>query len=257
MGLRLAGWIERWDRQQEVYLPQRETRFGVMADTLDALIAAGRLRADFTVVDLACGPAALAGRLLARFGRARAVGIELDPVTLALGQEQLAGFEGRLSLVEGSITSPGWLQTLGVDDIDVFVSTTALHWLAPAELSVLFDDLAGALRPGGVVLNGDNLGFAPALPTFTTITRVLDERHQRSAVEAGAEDWPTWWAAVAADDVLGPLARRREALFGASEGDDATRPPLALYEDGLRRAGFAEVGCIWQRFDDRVLLALR
>jgi hypothetical protein len=50
------SWIERWDRQQELYIPRREERFEVMAtvlDHLDTIDASAGLR----ILDLACGPA--------------------------------------------------------------------------------------------------------------------------------------------------------------------------------------------------------
>ncbi|MBM3684461.1 MAG: class I SAM-dependent methyltransferase [Actinobacteria bacterium] len=250
------AWLTRWDRQQELYIPHREARFGAMLDVLEALVGMGRLREDFTLVDLACGPAALATRCLERFDRASAVGIEVDPVTLHLGAEHLSRFGGRLRLVEASITTAGWLDQLAVERVDVFALTTALHWLSPAELTALFGDLAGALPPGGVFLNGDNLGFSQALPTFTAITSYLQNQHRTCAAHNGADDWQSWRAAARQDPVLGPLCERRDALFAASDSQDEP-PPLDLYEHALGAAGFAEVDSIWQSLDDRVLLAIR
>jgi cyclopropane fatty-acyl-phospholipid synthase-like methyltransferase len=61
MGLDAQAWLQRWDRQQEGYVPDREATFALMFDVLDRLGAApGRL------LDLACGPGSLADRALAR-----------------------------------------------------------------------------------------------------------------------------------------------------------------------------------------------
>lgn len=36
------------------------------------------------------------------------------------------------------------------------MSSTALHWLTPAELGALYRTLAGRLRPGGILVDADN-----------------------------------------------------------------------------------------------------
>lgn len=53
-------WQRSWDRQQEWYLPDREERFRVMLDTVEA--HAGRAP---RVLDLACGTGSISERLLA------------------------------------------------------------------------------------------------------------------------------------------------------------------------------------------------
>src|SRR3984885_6155142 len=88
-------WIARWDRQQEVYLPDREERFTALIDAVEA----GAGRSDPLVIDLGCGPGSLAVRLLDRLPRATVIGIDADPVSLALGQAAYAGRPG-LRLVD-------------------------------------------------------------------------------------------------------------------------------------------------------------
>src|ERR1700722_19417999 len=75
-------WIDRWDRQQEVYMADREERFTALIDAVEA--AAGR--PDPLILDLGCGPGSLAVRLLARLPAATVIGVDADPVTLALGR---------------------------------------------------------------------------------------------------------------------------------------------------------------------------
>lgn len=55
-------WLQRWDAQQSGYVPQREERFRVMLDVLEAL-----LPEEFVALDLASGPGAISQRLLERF----------------------------------------------------------------------------------------------------------------------------------------------------------------------------------------------
>ena len=52
-------WIERWDRQQEESLPDREDRFTALIDAVE------RNRAtDPLVLDIGCGPGSIGVRLL-------------------------------------------------------------------------------------------------------------------------------------------------------------------------------------------------
>src|SRR5262245_60147684 len=76
------AWIERWDAQQQEYLPDREDRFTVIIDAVEEIAG----RPDPLVLDLGCGPGSLAVRLLGRLPQATVVAIDADPLTLALGQ---------------------------------------------------------------------------------------------------------------------------------------------------------------------------
>src|SRR5260370_18525128 len=75
-------WIERWDRQQECYLPDREDRFTALIDAVEE----GAGRPDPLVLDLGCGPGSLAVRLLGRLPAATVIAVDDDPVLLALGR---------------------------------------------------------------------------------------------------------------------------------------------------------------------------
>jgi len=80
-------WIERWDRQQEESLPDREDRFTALIDAVEA----GTERPDPLVLDIGCGPGSLAVRLLARLPQATVIGIDADPVSLTLGRAAYSG----------------------------------------------------------------------------------------------------------------------------------------------------------------------
>src|SRR5580693_5954610 len=81
-------WIDRWDRQQEVYMPDREERFTALIDAVEA----GTGRPDPLV--LGRGPGSLAVRLLARLPEATVVAVDADPVTLALGRSGYCAVPG-------------------------------------------------------------------------------------------------------------------------------------------------------------------
>lgn len=69
------AWIDRWDTQQQGYLPDREERFTALIDAVAE--AAGR--PDPLVLDLGCGPGSLATRLLDRIPGATVVAVDADP----------------------------------------------------------------------------------------------------------------------------------------------------------------------------------
>jgi SAM-dependent methyltransferase len=250
-------WIARWDRQQEVYLSDREERFTALIDAVEA----GAGRPDPLVLDLGCGPGSLSARLLARIPAATVIAVDADPVTLSLGRAAYGGLPG-LRFLDTDLRSPGWEQELGIEpgrQVDAVVSTTALHWLSAAELRGLYRVLAGLLRPGGLFLDGDHLRVdETASPVLGRLDRALEAREAGRRHPAGhagrAENWDEWWQAVAADPALAEAAaeRSRGLVHHSNEGAQ-----LAVHTSALRAAGFAEVGTLWQRGSSRVLCGVR
>ena len=245
-------WMQRWDRQQQRSLPEREARFTAMFDVLEAL-----LPERFVALDLACGPGSLASRLLARFSQARCVALDYDPVLLQLGQQVLQDQQGRLRWVEADLRDPSWLEQLGEDQVDAVLSTTALHWLPPPALVELYHQLGRLVRPGGVVLNGDHLGYAPQLPSFRALVAWAEARKaERVGPEQGGETWRDWWQALRAEPGLETFFAERERRF-IDRTHEETSTLAELHEAALRDAGFAQVGVIWQHLDNRVVLGVR
>lgn len=250
-----AGWLRRWDAQQTAYLPDREARFTAMLDALADL-----LPEEFVALDLACGPGAISQRLLERFPRARSVAVDLDPVLLAMGEAVLGDAGGRLRWVEADLTDPGWTARLDESSFDAVLSTTALHWLSVEPLVRLYRDLGRLVREDGVVLNGDNLDFAPHQQRLRLLAKVATERHEVEVFTVGgAEDWDRWWAALAQEPGATHLLAERARRFAGHTGHDGHEgaPIYDVHEAALRNAGFREVGVIWQHLDNRVLLGVR
>jgi len=251
-------WITRWDRQQEVYLADREDRFTALIDAVEA----GTGRPDPLVLDLGCGPGSLAVRLLRRLPSAQVVAVDADPVTLSLGRAAHGGLPG-LRFLDLDLRSPGWASGLGLTPgrpLDAAVSTTALHWLTAAELRDLYAVLAGLLRPGGLFLDGDHLRL-PEMenPVLTRLDRALEERENLRRFPDGhagrAEDWGQWWQSVGADPALAGAAAERERRTVHHHGPEGGQ--LASHVGALRAAGFTEVGTLWQRGANRLLCAVR
>ncbi len=247
-------WIARWDRQQEVYLPDREERFTALIDAVEA----GPGRPDPLILDLGCGPGSLSVRLLARIPAATVIAVDADPVTLSIGRAAYAGVPG-LRFLDIDLRTPGWESELGIEpaQIDAVVSTTALHWLTAAELQALYHALASLLRPGGLFLDGDHLRLDETRnPALERLDRAIEEAEKRRRYPDGhAEDWRQWWQAVVADPALADAAAERERRSVHHHGPETTQ--LEVHTDALRAAGFAEIGTLWQRGANRVLAAIR
>ncbi len=221
---RARYWLRRWDRQQEFYLADREERFAVIADVVEAAAE----RPDPLVVDLG-------GGLL---GLARA------------GNAELRG----LRLVDHDLRDPGWIDALGLDRApDAFVSTTALHWLTREQLGAVYSACAAVLCRGGVLVNGDHLFEGPARPRLDALTRIVGRRRADST--ADGEDWAAWWRAVEDAPELADLVAARGPHGVEHRVDEA--PTLHDHVSALRQAGFAESGTVWQHGDDRVLVGAR
>jgi SAM-dependent methyltransferase len=281
-------WIARWDTMQTAYLPFREERFAIMLDVIAEVIGDR-----FLALDLASGPGAISQRLLTRFPHARCVAVDYDPALLALGQGALGDVDGRLRWVEADLRDPAWIEQLGETQVDAVLSTTALHWLDAGPLTRLYGQLGALVRPGGIVLNGDHMAYAPHLPTFRKLadayvsrrrTQVFGERE--GAIQEA--DWRAWWAAFAHEPGVEPLVVERERRFAsisetrhgtnalAEPAKDGSEPPsladaaqettqlleraspiAEVHEAALRDAGFREVGVVWRTLDDGILLAVR
>jgi SAM-dependent methyltransferase len=238
-------WLERWDAQQETYMPDREERFEVLVDLIEA--TAGPRAA---VIDLGSGPGSLAARVLARLPEANVVGVDTDPVLLALAR---ASAPQGLEVVDADLRRPDWVDRIPAGPYDAAVSTTALHWLEPEPLTAVYRACAQLLRPGGLLANGDHLGV-PETPRLDALAHELDRR--RAARHSGeGEDWRTWWDAVRADPDLSDAVAQRERL--RYEHPEETQNDLVVHERALREAGFSEVGVLWRKGTDAVLAALR
>ncbi|MCC9310585.1 class I SAM-dependent methyltransferase [Kitasatospora sp. RB6PN24] len=246
---RSGDWVERWERQQERYAVDREERFTVIADVVEH-VTQGQERP--LLVDLGSGPGSLSVRLAARLPRARIIAADIDPLLLELGRSHHAE---AVRFVEVLIGQPGWVDALELDQpLDAAVSSTALHYPEPQTLREIYRDLGGALRPGGVLVNGDHL--VPEDPVLAGFTELVGRRHLGRHGVASAEDWPSWWAGVAREPGFAELltARERQPAPAAGDGNGLS---AAQHERLLREAGFRHVGPVWQYGSSCVLVAVR
>jgi SAM-dependent methyltransferase len=247
-------WIERWDRQQECYLAEREHRFTALIDAVEA----GTGRADPLILDLGCGPGSLAVRLLDRLPAATVIAVDTDPVLLALGRAAYSARPG-LRFADVDLGVRGWSAALGLDrPADAAVSTTALHWLDEPKLSAMYAELAAALRPGGLLLDGDHLRVDETdSPTLARLDRAVTEREERRRNPDGhGENWTQWWEAVLADPALAGPVTQRASRHRSADHHGSESGLLSTHVRALWAAGFAEIGTLWQRGENRVLCAV-
>jgi SAM-dependent methyltransferase len=228
-------------------MPDREERLAFLLEMVTSVVD-GRLR----VMDLACGPGSLTARFLANRPDAEVVGVDLDPVLLAIYRVVHAG--APVAVAETDLRSPGWHQAL-LDDapFDVVFTATALHWLGADVLPRLYRDLATVLRSGGLFLNADHIPLADA-PILLERCGALTAR-ERAALPAGRDDWSGWWSRIAADSVLGSLVAERARRF-SNRGDEFT-PSEQWHVDALTEAGFVEAAVVWRRGNDAMIAAVR
>ncbi|ANZ39890.1 methyltransferase [Lentzea guizhouensis] len=245
-----TAWIERWDRQQEHYIAEREERFQVIGDVVERVCAAVEAP---VVVDLGCGPGSLSTRLHARVPHAKIVGVDVNPFLLGLARHARPD-EAPIDYVLTELGTPGWVDQLAAGRRwDAAVSTTALHWLEPDRLRSVYHDLAAVIRPGGVLVNGDHLYHEK--PALRELAEFVRDRHAERAGVLANEDWATWWEQARADTGLRRMFTEEELTTRAgSHGNDLS---VRWHEDALLQAGFSDVGVVWQYGDDHVLVAVR
>jgi trans-aconitate methyltransferase len=253
--------IRRWDDQQAAYITHREQRFDVMLDVIAHVCATTPgLEPDgtgLTALDLACGPGSLSQRILERFPRARVIGIDYDPVLLALAGTWLGARYGeRFMTLDADLAAPGWEAGLSEGTAHLAVSSTALHWLEPAQLVALYATLGTVLPPDGVFMDADHLRYDPVAQHFlSAISAADDERTQHAAHSQGVQTWDEWWADAVALPELGQHKAERDRRF--ADRPPTPHAPLELHLSALRTAGFSETGVIWRHYDDVVVLGRR
>ena len=245
------GWFKRWEAQQGLYLPERDPRFTVIIDILRALVGETP-----TVIDLGCGPGSLALRVADRLPNARVIAVDADPLLLELGRRAVGDRGGRIRWVDADLRDSELARLVGLNGTaDAAISTTALHWLSPEELTALFKRLTQILRPGGVFINGDHLTFDhDQLRIETAVNRIREKATGELRGTLG-ETWTEWWASIEAESALAELVAERRSRWGG-HADHHSPGEATFMSAALQRAGFGEVGTVWQWLDNRVLVAI-
>ncbi|MFH9469944.1 class I SAM-dependent methyltransferase [Streptomyces clavifer] len=242
------SWQQSWDRQQEWYMPDREERFRVMLDMVEAVVGP-----EPRVLDLACGTGSITDRLLTRFPRASSTGVDLDPALLAIARGTFDG-DDRVTFVTADLKDPAWPGKLPHTSYDAVLTATALHWLHSEPLAALYGQLGQLVREGGVFMNADHM-----IDTDTPRINAAERAQRHAAMDRaradGALDWAQWWALAAKDPVLAAPTAERFRIYG--EHADGDMPSPRWHAGTLREAGFGEARTVWASPSDSLVLAVK
>jgi ubiquinone/menaquinone biosynthesis C-methylase UbiE len=246
------AWQQRWDQQQQAYLPDREERFAAM---LDAVEAAGGPAP--RVLDLAGGTGSITRRLLTRLPRASSVVLDVDAALLTIARGSFAG-DQRVRVVTADLETPAWRAQLAEpeESFDAVLTATALHWLSAERVAGVYAEARRLLRPGGVLVNADCMPD-PDLPSLDDgLSRVAEARTAGLRAGTDTPDWEGWWRELRADPVLAGPTAERDARFAARAGDAHTQSLMSSqwHLDAMRGAGCTEVGLVWRGLQDAAVL---
>jgi SAM-dependent methyltransferase len=182
-----------------------------------------------TIVDLGIGTGALARACLEFARGARVRGIDADAAMMAIAHTRLGHLSRRVTMTTGSFLDAA------LPPCDAIVASYSLHHIrSPRTKLAFYRRCYRALRPGGVLINGDCApastprGFARDLDVwFTHLGKTFGSRAQ------GRRVYESW----ADEDVYVPLAREIDMLEQAGFNVDVPwrRSPFAVIA-GCRRA---------------------
>jgi ubiquinone/menaquinone biosynthesis C-methylase UbiE len=180
-----------------------------------------------TIVDLGIGTGALARACLESAPRARIWGIDADADMMAVARVRLGRLSRRATMSTGSFLD------IALPQCDAMVASYSLHHIRSSrEKLAFYRRCFRALRPGGVLINGD---CAPS-----------------STAQGFARDLDVWFTHLA--KTFGARARGRRVY--ESWADEDVYVPLADEIDLLERAGFG-VDVPWRRSPFAVIVASR
>jgi cyclopropane fatty-acyl-phospholipid synthase-like methyltransferase len=109
------------------------------------------------VLELACGPGALADVLLKSAPIAEYVGVDISEASVAFAEERTAGSDAEVKLLAADLNDGGWLGEVG-ENYDAIVSMQSIHDLgSEAEVARIFRVVGKLLRPGGRFVYADLL----------------------------------------------------------------------------------------------------
>jgi tRNA (cmo5U34)-methyltransferase len=202
---------------------------------LAELAAAGATEG--VIVDLGGGSGRLVERALERWPQLRAVIVDQSQAFLDLAGQRLARFAGRLTLLCRRLQDD-WTGIL-TEPAAAVVSMSAIHHLDAEEKRACYQRCFAVLRPGGVLLNGDEV-------------RAESEAEYRRHVERWAAHMQqlidTQAVTPAMAHALTGWQERNVARFGEprTSGDDCHETAAAQL-GYFEFAGFSETRVIWER----------
>ena len=120
----------------------------------------------FTWLDLGCGDGPLSRKLLSEFPKSRGILMDFSEPMLeqARAKTTQLGFKDRVTILQGDLSHPSWMEPLQMDKsseknstIEVVVSSFAIHHLVNERKRELYQEIYDLLSPGGVFLNLEHI----------------------------------------------------------------------------------------------------
>lgn len=139
-------------------------------------IVAGDNPAPAVIVDIASGPGAVLAVFLERFPQAWGTWCDASRAMLAMAEEKLAPYAGRVDYRIADMTA---LDNAGLPaEADVITTSRATHHLDRDGLISFYADAAQRLKPGGWLVNLDHIGPASQAgpPAAAGFDEVWDQR---------------------------------------------------------------------------------
>lgn len=246
VGFDWRGWIERWDRMQERYIPFRGERMTLMVELIRRTQETPK-----RVVDLGCGPGSLMHAILEALPDTQVIGVDFDPTLLGLARKRLEAFGQRVALVQADLRNPHWSDRID-GPCGAVVSATALHWLSESQLASLYGRLRRLLIPGGIFLNADHVGSV-----IPPVQRFWDDRRSTmlDRADPNVDDWKGFWRRFGEALGLDTDALHREIIGDWSGVEEGL--PLSWHFERLGESGFGAVDCFWRSGGDAIYGGLR
>jgi tRNA (cmo5U34)-methyltransferase len=204
------------------FIPHYDDMLATGVEVLGALAPA-----DARVLDLGGGTGALSAAVLGRLPEVRVTVLDVDGAMLEEGRRRLARFGERVEFREASFLDP-------LPSADAVMASLALHHVHDLDAKTeVYRAIHAALSAGGVFVNLD--------AAMTEGPRL------------GALVFQRWAAGMAEQGIAEEEARGHFAAWA----DEDRYFPLDVELAALRRAGFAEVECVWRRAASAICCALR
>ncbi len=245
------GWQQRWDAQQQAYLPDREERFTAVLDAVEAACGSKP-----RMLDLAGGTGSITRRALARFPAATSVVLDIDAALLAIARGTFEG-DPRVRVSSADLGTPGWLERLGepAGSFDAVLTATALHWLTPERVAGVYAEATRLLAPGGVLVNVETIPDPGLTSMAEELQRITEARGAGLRTAGDVPTWSQWWDELRLDPVLSGPTAERDAHFRHRDAAHAESVlPLDWHIRALYDAGHTEAGLVRRGLRDAAVL---
>jgi len=229
-----AAVAESYDRLQPVLSPPYEKGLGMIVDLIPF-----DPEETFEFVDLGCGTAEPALRVLQHFPHATGTCIDSEPEMLSMARKKLAAFAGRAEVLPGDMTR------CEIPGCDVVLSAKAVHHVPPDDLSPLFARVRGAIRPGGCFILYDAMSLGPAWgPVARLQASRFRQRHVQKAIASG----------IATREEVERRRDYKRRMKAAGKDVEYEHDAEGLMRR-MEEAGFDEISVAWRMFADTILVA--